>query len=347
MIGPTRPSPTHSSLTVDASKRPKATAAVVRWRRSRPTLAKWRCKVRASGDQPWVSAMIRAIWAPVRSGFSRRSEQARSKIAAGVRGLVERGSGLERLEPPGPPRPDPSVDAVATHPDRHPIRLPGCSASAKRTHHPPPLRVAQRRVRRLADQGVTEQRDLCRPVGHGSLLLAPVPNGQDPKQGRLNSRRRPEVNSCCQQPPAAHRCRPRPRRARTEPQRRRPSGHPDRFQRVRHQRPGRIDRPCNGSRRYAQAVKCALTRSAADLNRRSHPRTVPAGTPISAAIRPMTLPRSPWPPAPSRSPPPGPGVGPGTNQASNTCVTRHDPHRPRRGRIAASRPSPRNTRAWA
>jgi hypothetical protein len=43
--------------------------------------------------------------------------------------------------------------------------------------------------------------------------------------------------------------------------------------------------PCNESRRYAQVVKCALICSAADLNRRSHPRTVPAGTPILVAIR--------------------------------------------------------------
>ena len=44
--------------------------------------------------------MIRAIWAPVRCGFSRRSEHANSKIVAGVRGLVDRGPGLSASNPP-------------------------------------------------------------------------------------------------------------------------------------------------------------------------------------------------------------------------------------------------------
>ena len=52
-------------------------------------------------------------------------------------------------------------------------------------HRPTALGMAERRIRSLADQRVTKQRDLCRPVSHQRVLLAPVANRQVP--GRVAS----------------------------------------------------------------------------------------------------------------------------------------------------------------
>jgi hypothetical protein len=44
--------------------------------------------------------MTRAIWAPVRAGFSRRNAHAKSRIVSGERGFVALGAGFNASNPP-------------------------------------------------------------------------------------------------------------------------------------------------------------------------------------------------------------------------------------------------------
>jgi len=58
------------------------------------------------------------------------------RIGAGVRGLVERPPGTNASNPPAPQGPDPTVDAVAAHPYRHPIGSGMLSPARERTARP-------------------------------------------------------------------------------------------------------------------------------------------------------------------------------------------------------------------
>jgi hypothetical protein len=103
IVGPTRPSPTHSSLTAVASKRPQATAKLLRWRRSRAHLGEMTLQcagVRRPplgfGDDPGDLGSG-AIWALPTQNTSQLQDRLR-----GAR-VSRPWLGLERLEPPAAP----------------------------------------------------------------------------------------------------------------------------------------------------------------------------------------------------------------------------------------------------
>lgn len=93
----------------------------------------------------------------------------------------------------------------------------------------------------------------------------------------------------------------------------------------------------------SSTVKNTRTAAAREANTRSHPRTVAPGRPSRAAIG-----RHPDPAALAASAAPITSTASArrtsTDTGSNTCVTPHDAHRPRRGRRPSAPARPRTTR---
>jgi hypothetical protein len=96
----------------------------------------------------------------------------------------------------------------------------------------------------------------------------------------------------------------------------------------------------------SNTVKNPRTASAREANARSHPRTVAPGRPSRAAIG-----RHPDPAAFAASAAPITSTASArrtsTDTGSNTCVTPHDAHRPRRGRTPSTPARPRTVRNLA
>lgn len=88
------------SLGAEASKRPKATRALLSAERVRPIRRKWRCRVRSFGAHPHASPRMWPTWAAVRSGASRLSASAMSSISLGTFNDRARGLGLRASKPP-------------------------------------------------------------------------------------------------------------------------------------------------------------------------------------------------------------------------------------------------------
>ena len=100
-VGPCNPSPVHSSLRTEASKRPYTFPGVRPSARTfSPPRARCVCNVRRPGAGPPAASMISLTCAAVRSGRSRLSRNASSSISAGVRGATTRGRGTSASNPP-------------------------------------------------------------------------------------------------------------------------------------------------------------------------------------------------------------------------------------------------------
>ena len=166
----------------------------VRDRRVRPTRRKWRWMVRSFGAQPLVTAMIWQICAAVRSGFSRLQGLGQSNISAGTFGDERPQAGLSASNPPGPPRPDPLVQRGTAHPDLRPVGTGMELGTASSRTSRPRSAVAQRRIGRLADQGVTEQGHLGGSIPRCTVppsRAGPTIDRQDRARGSRPIRRRP------------------------------------------------------------------------------------------------------------------------------------------------------------
>ena len=149
------------------------------------------------GDQPQCARRTRSTCAAVRPGFSRFSAAASSSTSASVRGIDLPGWRDQRVEPAGPPGPDPPVDRAPRHAHRVAER-PRMRAGSQLTDQPAPLPRRQRRVGCLADQLVTEQRHLLGPVGPAALL--PVPDITTSSMITVKDHRSPRL---ADHPPAA------------------------------------------------------------------------------------------------------------------------------------------------
>ena len=182
--------------------------------------------VRSDGDQPSATRDDLGHLGGGAPGASRFSFTARSNTAAGV-------DRLGAARPSGPaPRSrrranrgsnDPSVlRATRT---RSPLG-PVCSRAARARTSRAPLGFRQRRVGRLADQRVAEQRHVTTAVLHrASWHLEQTKLGRMAAQPAA-AQGQPVLESSR---PATRRRRERPRLHRSEPQRRRPRRHRDRL----------------------------------------------------------------------------------------------------------------------
>ncbi|KZS65125.1 hypothetical protein A4G26_27790 [Mycobacterium kansasii] len=107
--------------------------------------------------------MMRAMWAAVRAVFPLEPRRQLQHLGVGTWGDLAFGRD-QRVEPIGPPRPDPAVQAGPRHRHRLPAR-PEMDLGGQLAHQPAPLGRRQVRIGQRANQRIPVQRNILRPIG--------------------------------------------------------------------------------------------------------------------------------------------------------------------------------------